>query len=65
MEYTIADVATGIQELREAFLQEGTVTSEDDTITITLEAKKKVLWHLDQLAAHVAGAATTYHELQS
>ena len=56
MEYTIADVATGIQELREAFLQEGTVTSEDDTITITLEAKKKVLWHLDQLAAHVAGA---------
>jgi hypothetical protein len=55
-EYTIGDVATGIQEMREAFVEESTVTSEDDTVTTTLEAKKKVLWHLDQLAAHVAGA---------
>jgi hypothetical protein len=56
MEYTIADVATCIQELREGFVQEGTVTSEDDTTTIRVEVKKKVLWHLDQLAADVAGA---------
>ena len=42
--------------MREAFIEEGTVTSENETITTMLEAKKKVLWHLDQLAAHVAGA---------
>ena len=56
MEYTIADVALGIREMRDAFLQEGTLTSQDDTITTKVEAKKKVLWHLDQLAANVAGA---------
>jgi hypothetical protein len=56
MEYTIADVATCIQEMREAFLEEGTVTSEDDTVTTRAEAKKKVLWHLDEVAGDVARA---------
>ncbi len=56
MEYTITDVQMRLQEMRDALLQDGSVMSTDDMIITSAEAKKKVLWHLDLLAAEVAGA---------
>jgi hypothetical protein len=56
MDNTLADVQMLLQAMREALLQDGSVMQIDDTINVSVDAKKKVLWHLDLLTAEVAGA---------
>jgi hypothetical protein len=56
MENAISDVADYLQSLRERLLQDGEINLIDDTTITRLEAKKKVLWHVDLLAAELAAA---------
>jgi hypothetical protein len=56
MENTISDVAMYLQSLRETLVQDGSVNLIDDATITRVEAKKKVLWHLDVLAGELAAA---------
>jgi hypothetical protein len=52
----LSQMQARIQKMRDALLKEGSVLPDEESIITSLDAKKKVLWYLDLLAAAVAGA---------
>ena len=52
----LSEMQTRLHHMRDALLKEDSVMPEEEYIITDLEAKKKVLWYLDCVAAAVAGA---------
>lgn len=52
----LSQMQARIDDMRDGVLKEGSVMPEEGCIITSLAAKKKVLLHLDRLAAAVAGA---------
>ena len=52
----LSEMQNRIHTMRDGVLKEGSVMPEENYITASLDAKKKILWYLDLLAAAVVGA---------